>query len=164
MTEQITMFNPVSSFFDKGQVDDNKSVHMVTRVLISGDFNGGKGSKSTEIYDSDKKSFEKGPELKVGRYNHASVTLPTCNVFICGGWNSTSGRLSSCEILDIKNKTSVEVGNMKEKRNGCAAVLISDNLVLIIGGCDDSKVLQTCEIFDLSRSEEHTSELQSLRH
>jgi len=39
---------------------------------------------------------------------------------------------------------------MKEKREACAAVLISDNFVLIIGGHDGSKFLQTCEIFDLS--------------
>jgi len=136
-----------------GRIDDFivvKGIKSGKKVLISGDFNGGKGSTSTEIYDSDKKSFEKGPELKVARREHASVTIPTGNLFICGGYNSTSKELSSCEIVDPKNKTSVEVGSMKEKRNGCAAVLISDNLVLIIGGGDGSKYLQTCEIFDLS--------------
>ena len=52
------------------------------KVLVSGCRNGWNGSTSTEIYDSDSGNFEKGPKLKVARRNHASVTLPTGNIFI----------------------------------------------------------------------------------
>ena len=119
-------------------------------VLISGNYNGMNGSTSTEIYDYANKSIRKGPDMKVARFCHVSVTLPTGDVVVFGGFNRNMNpnELSSCEVFNVKSSSFSEIGNMTEKRNKAAAVLLPTGVVLFIGGAEGHKVLKSCEFFN----------------
>ena len=118
-----------------------------TRVLIPGGEHGN-ASTSTLVYDVTANSFQKGPEMKIARMEHASTTLSDGQVFICGGYNGKD-ILSSCESFDAKTNTFTEIGNMNEKRSVHAAVTLPDNRgVFIVGGNDGIKYLQSAETFD----------------
>jgi hypothetical protein len=120
------------------------------RMLISGlNSIGGGGLVTTDIYEDG--SYRKGPSMKTARFNHAIVTLPNKDVALFGGCNQRLQQeyLSSCEVFDSKKETFVEVGNMLERRTGCAAVLLPQNgLVMLIGGFDGQTFLNSCEFFD----------------
>jgi hypothetical protein len=119
-------------------------------VMISGNYNDINGSTSTEIYDSTNNSVRKGPEMKVARYNHASVTLPTGDVVVFGGRNDTMGpyELSYCEVFNVESNSFSDICDMLEKRIKPTAVLLPTGVVLIIGGYNSSKSLYSCEFFN----------------
>ena len=117
-------------------------------VMITGNWNAHGGSVSTEIYDYTNGSVRKGPDMKVARWNHASVTLPTGDVAVFGGYMQTNKYLSSCEVFNVKSLSFSIVGFMIEKRDGPAAVLLTNGLVLIIGGVNHSGRLDSCEFYD----------------
>jgi hypothetical protein len=121
-------------------------------VLISGSYNYMKGSTSTEIYNYVNNSVLKGPDMKIARTFHTSVTLPTGDVAVFGGFNDKIKTLSSYEVFNVTSKSFSEIGNADEKRQRPAAVTLPNGLVLIIGGAYgddyDSKWLNTCEFFN----------------
>ena len=119
-------------------------------VMITGSWNTYIGSVSTEIYDYTNGSVRKGPDMKVGRYSHASVTLPTGDVAVFGGFNSkmNPAYLSCCEVFNVESNSFSVIGNMVERRDKPTAVLLPNGLVLIIGGTDGSEWLNTCEFFN----------------
>ena len=119
-------------------------------VLISGHDNSNNGSTSTEIYDYTNDSVRKGPDMKVSRCNQASVSLPSGDVAVFGGYNSNMNprELSSCEVFNVKSNSFTEIGNMIERRQAPAAVSLPNGLVLIIGGHDGSKYLNSCEFYN----------------
>ena len=121
-------------------------------VLIIGNRDFMNGSTSTEIYDSTINSIRKGPEMKIARCYHALATLPSGDVAVYGGYSDkiNPARLSSCEVLDVQSNSFSEIGNMIEKRQRPAAVLLRNDLVLIIGGYDGSKFLNSCEFYNPS--------------
>jgi hypothetical protein len=119
-------------------------------VMISGNCDYWNGSTSTEIYDSTNDSVRKGPEMTSARYNHASVALPTGDVAVFGGNNSTLNprKLSSCQVFNVESNSFSEIGYMLEKRTRPAAILLPTGVVLIIGGYDESEHLYSCEFYD----------------
>ena len=119
-------------------------------VMISGNYNSENGSTSTLIYDSTNNSVRKGPDMKVARSNHASVALQSGDVVVFGGYNKNMNpsQLSSCEVFDVKSMSFSEICNMIEKRHRPAAVLLPNGLVLIIGGGNGYRWLNTCEFFN----------------
>jgi hypothetical protein len=119
-------------------------------VMITGNLNAHGGSVSTEIYDYTNGSVRKGPDMKVARWNHASVTLPTGDVAVFGGRTDTMNatELFSCELFNVKSLSFSEIGNMIEKRNRPAAVTLPTGVVLIIGGGNGYRWLNTCEFFN----------------
>jgi hypothetical protein len=119
-------------------------------VLISGSWNRACGSTSTEIHDYTNNSVREGPEMRVPRRNHASVTLPSGDVAVFGGYSGSRNPpyLSSCEVFNVKSLSFSEIGNMIVKRCRHAVVLLPNGLVLIIGGYDAPKVLNSCEFYN----------------
>ena len=119
-------------------------------VFISGGYNCINSSTSTEIYDYANNSVRKGPDMKVARWEHASVTLPNGDITIFGGYNSKMNpkQLSSCEVFNVKSNSFSEIGNMINNRERPAAVLLPNGLVLIIGGANDFMYLSSCEFYD----------------
>jgi len=119
-------------------------------VLISGSYTDTlDSSTSTGIYNYTNNSVRKGPDMKVGRFNHASVTLPNGDVAVFGGFNRNTNptELSLCEVFNVKSNSFAEIGNMTETRNRPAAVLLPSGLVLIIGGYG-FKSLNSCEFYN----------------
>jgi hypothetical protein len=119
-------------------------------VLISGGWHLFQSSKSTEIIDYTNDSVRKGPDMEVARYDHTSVVLPTGEVVVVGGHNSNidPAGLASCEVFDVTNVSCSEIGYMIRGRDDPAAVSLPNGLVLIIGGYDGSKVLNSCEFYN----------------
>ena len=105
---------------------------------------------STEIYDYANNSVKGGPEMKVARCNHASVTLPTGDVAVFGGYNDKLDPrdLSSCEVFNVRNNSFSIVGNMLKRRDRPAAILLPIGVVLLIGGANWYSCLNTCEFFN----------------
>jgi hypothetical protein len=119
-------------------------------VMISGNENNYNGCTSTEIYDYANNSVRKGPDMKVARWEHASVTLPNGDITIFGGYNSKMNpkQLSSCEVFNVKSNSFSEIGNMINNRERPAAVLLPTGVVLLIGGANDFMYLSSCEFYD----------------
>jgi hypothetical protein len=119
-------------------------------VMISGNYDNMKGSTSTYIYDYTNGSVRKGPEMKVARFNHASVTLQTGDVAVFGGYSSKIDirYLSHYEVFNVESNSFSKIGNMIEKRNRPAAVTLPTGVVLIIGGGNGYRWLNTCEFFN----------------
>jgi hypothetical protein len=107
-------------------------------------------STATEIYDYMNDSFRKGPDMKVSRKNHASVTLLSGDVAVFGGnnHNMEPDELSSCEVFNAKSKVFSHVGNMTTERESPAAVLLRNGLVFIVGGLGKHTYLKSCEFYN----------------
>jgi hypothetical protein len=146
LAESIIMFCATSSDATAIVVDGTAVRKKNRYVLISGGFD----SSTTDIYDTTNYSVKTGPSMRFSRYNHASVTLPDGDVAMFGGYNfkRTIPQLSFCEVFNVKSNSFYEIGDMLERRNGTAAVLLPNGLVLLIGGFDGSKWLNTCEFFN----------------
>jgi hypothetical protein len=140
-----TSSDATSIVVDRTEVRKQKGL-----VIISGNFTSFSGSTSTVIYDYRNNSFRKGPELKVARYDHASVTLPNGDVAMFGGYNISMipKTLSSCEVFDVESNSFSIVGDMFDTREGPAAVLLPNGLVLITGGYHPSGFFDSCEFFN----------------
>ena len=122
-------------------------------VIVDCEFDLSDGSTCTLIYDSINDSFRKGPRMKVESWGYASVTLPSGNIAMFGGYNKNSKVLSSCEVFNVESNSFSDIGDMIEKRWGPAAVLLPTGVVLIIGGHDASEPLISCEFFNPTYNE-----------
>ena len=122
------------------------------RILVVGGRCGLLGSinclKSTEIYDSRTKKWEKGPDLNEERTKHAA-TLCNGKVYVVGGEKDYLAK-DSIECLDLSTKNHnwemmpVELSCCRE---GCAAVAIGTN-VYIMGGHDEEMPVSSVDILD----------------
>ena len=63
------------------------------RVLIAG----GRGDKSSELYDPESHQFVVGPEMVEARSGHSATLLPDGTVLIAGGWDPDYKPLSSAQ-------------------------------------------------------------------
>ena len=119
-------------------------------VMISGNFNMFAGSTSTEIYDYRNDTIKKGPDMKIARCHYTSATLQTGDIALFGGFNSKSYShcLSACEVFNVESNLFSEIGDMFERRDKLAAVLLRNGLVLIIGGSDFCTCLKSCEFYN----------------
>ena len=68
-------------------------------------------------------------------------------VIVMGGWNNT-GVLDQCEMLHMTTHETVELSRMNVCRYGFAAVALSATEIMVIGGHDGSKALDTVEVYD----------------
>jgi hypothetical protein len=135
---------------------DGTSVRMkYGLVLISGNVGDGGGSTSTEVYNYRDNTLRLGPTKRIARSNHASAILPTGDVALFGGYNRnmTHPQMSSCEVFSLKTKSFCVIGDMMKPRDGAAAILLNNGLVLVIGGgLEDTKRTDTCELYNKSRN------------
>jgi hypothetical protein len=118
-------------------------------VIISGELNCWDGSTVALIYDHVNDSIREGPEMKVSRFGHTSVTLPTGDVVVFGGFSRyIGGQTSSCEVFSMKSNSFSEIGNMLQKRYAFSAVLLPSGLVFIVGGHGYNECLDSCEFYN----------------
>jgi hypothetical protein len=117
-------------------------------VIITSSFNCEDDSTSTMIYDYIGNSIRAGPEMNVVKFKHASVTLPTGDIAVFGGYKRQpdSGSFTSCEVFNVESDSFSKVGDTIEQRNAVAAVLLpTGGVVFVVGGGSTS-----CEFFNPS--------------
>ena len=131
-----------------------KSNKQKCRVLVTGDYNESRGSKSTEIVLDAERSV-KGPLMNVARYEHACVSLPNGNIGVFGGANEKESALASVEMFRMDGLFFSKTGEMLECRMGHAAVVTDGGIVVLSGGKDENgKVLSSCECLDPENGEQ----------
>ena len=110
---------------------------------------------SVIVWDSSTKQWRQGPSLNKKR---CYVAAETCNgnVYAIGGWNGHN--LDTIESIDVASLlANTESSNrhwntlscrLSTSRYGCAAVVVHDRYIVIMGGDNGSKVLSTVEVLD----------------
>ena len=140
----VTQMNQTRKYLAAVKIDEQ-------RILVVGGLGGNylyTELKTTEIYDSQTKKWEKGPDLNERRWGHAAAL---CNgkVYVVGGCYGFSV-LDSIECLDLStNNHKWEMIPVKLSccREGCAAVAIGMN-VYIMGGAFGFGTRSSVEILD----------------
>lgn len=125
------------------------------RVLIAGGMvENGVFLDSAELFDPAKQTFIPLPNMRSRRVGHSATLLPNGKVLIAGGLAGRSfeggpGIVASTEIFDPATGQFSAGPSMSTPRTGHAAVLLSNNKVLIAGGADtDERMLASAEIYD----------------
>lgn len=86
-------------------------------------------TQTTEVFDPVKRTFVKGPDMKVGRVMHTATRLPDGRVVVLGG--EGLGVIEACPPGADKFE---QVGLLKRPRLKHAATLLADGRVLVSGG------------------------------
>ena len=100
---------------------------------------------SIEIFDPITRSIQPGGiSLNTPRLLHTSLNLQDGKILIVGGFtNEKQGEFGfgpatdSCEIIDSANLTIKGTGSLEEAVGGHSATLLTNGLVLVIGGSSD---------------------------
>nr|VZI50468.1 unnamed protein product [Spirometra erinaceieuropaei] len=120
-------------------------------------------STSVDEFLVRERRWHKRASLAVGRRDHAASVVKVgvadkgCTentlIAIFGGYRSEGGtlkRLSSCEVYDVSQDRWYRLPDLREKRNGPAAVCLPhDNRFFVIGGKDDSAWTASVEFCQL---------------
>ncbi len=116
-----------------------------SRILVTGN---GNGDTSAEIYDPGTKAWSLAAPMKEGRGRHISVRLATGEVFVAGGYFSSTAEVynPSVNVWTLINSSSVP-------RFGSAAAVLPGGKILVVGGVRDASgtaasAVLTTEIFD----------------
>ena len=125
-------------------VQQEKSTH---RSWVDGDLD--------IVWDSSTKQWRQGPSLNKKR---RLLAAETCNgkVYAIGGRNGHN--LDTIESIDVASLlANTESSNrhwntlscrLSTSKHGCAAVVVHDRYIVIMGGNNGSKVLSTVEVLD----------------
>ena len=114
---------------------------------------------SVIVWDSSTEQWRQGPSLNEKRRYHAAET---CNgkVYVIGGWNYDNGchNLDTIECIDVASLlANTDSSNrhwntlscrLSTAKNGCAAVVVHDRYIVIMGGYNGSERLSTVEVLD----------------
>ena len=111
---------------------------------------------SVIVWDSSTKQWRQGPSLNEKRRLHAAET---CNgkVYVIGG-DYDCHILDTIECIDVASLLTISDSSicqwktlscrLSTARNGCAAVVVHDRYIVIMGGGSGSKHLSTVEVLD----------------
>ena len=107
-------------------------------VIVGGRRNGGSKSalRSVVMYDITKNECQKLAPLPYPVFEMATVKWDDDNVMIMGGADSNGKLLNKVLMYNIKTQKSCMLPDMKYKRRGCVAVVVSDT-VIVMGGKDE---------------------------
>ena len=141
------LFNPDSGTFSytgslvTARVGATATLLADGRVLIAGGFGSGTDilprPRSTEIYDSALGTFTAGPDMSVGRVEHATTLLGDGTVLIAGGAiNSVGGGESTAkaEIFDPATFAFIPVRGMTTDRTRLTLTTLNTGGALVVGG------------------------------
>jgi N-acetylneuraminic acid mutarotase len=95
-------------------------------------------------------AFDTTGSLATGRIDHTATLLPNGKVLVAGGFNSTSGYLSSAELYDPASGTWSATGSLIIPRYRHTATLLSNGKVLVAGGYNGGSTiyLTSAELYD----------------
>ena len=121
------------------------------QIYIIGGHDGTSILKSCEVFDPTTLSFRPIKAKLVSGRSFATAAVINDSIYVFGGSDGVS-RLASCEVWDPTSSSSdtfsVLPVLMNCRRYGPCSVVLSGDLVLIIGGHDGKQALTSCEVFD----------------
>lgn len=126
------------------------------KVLVAG---GSSASISNltdaELYDPGTKTWTATRPISIGRYSQTATPLQNGKVLIVGGYGGTTTNtqnplpLGSAEIYDPATETWTQAANLHVERANHTATLLSNGMVLVVGGETlSSVVLSSAELYD----------------
>ena len=136
-------------------VDHDNEVQSI--IVMGGETKGHRASDSVIVWDSSTKQWRQGPSLNEKRRLHAAET---CNgkVYVIGGRGNDYDILDTIESIDVASLLAISdssncqwkplSGRLSTARSGCAAVVVHDRYIVIMGGDNGSKYLSTVEVLD----------------
>ena len=136
-------------------VDHDNEVQSI--VVMGGETEDHVVSDSVIVWDSSTKHWRQGPRLNEKRCLHAAET---CNgkVYAIGGENGHLRPKDTIESIDVASLLTISdssncqwkplSGRLSTARSGCAAVVVHDRYIVIMGGYYGSKYLSTVEVLD----------------
>ena len=139
-------------------VDNDNEVQLI--VVLGGAIKENPMTDSVIVWDSSTKRWRHGPSLNEKRLHHAAET---CNgkVYAIGGGNGCH-KLDTIECIDVASLLAISDSSnchwntlscrLSTARAGCAAVVVHDRYIVIMGGMDDSERLSTLEVLDTLRN------------
>lgn len=87
----------------------------------------------------------------IASFLHFDEPLPN-QLYAIGGRNQQQGPLDTIEMFDTWHGKWVKCPSMSVRRAGCAAAVLQNGRIIVIGGYDESGIvkglLTSCEIFD----------------
>jgi Kelch motif len=110
------------------------------RVLVQGGFleELNLASANADLYDPSQGLFNPAGQMTMARYYHSATVLGDGTVLIAGGFGNPISNFrataSTAEIYDPASGTFSRTGDLTTARNGHAATLLLDGMVLITGG------------------------------
>ncbi|BHF85241.1 hypothetical protein SprV_1002840400 [Sparganum proliferum] len=120
--------------------------------VVGGDTAQQEDSTSVEEFLVAERRWRKRASLAVGRSYHAAAVLTEAGgealIGVFGGFNS--GPLSSCEVYEVSRDRWFKLPDLREKREGTAAVCLpGDSRVFVFGGHNGSCWLASVEFCQL---------------
>jgi hypothetical protein len=160
----VATYNPTSKHFEDLTTSIPGSPNRPTatllkdgRVLFAGGRDAiGQAVATAAIYDPQDRQFRAVGAMSTGRAEHSATPMADGRVLIAGGrtGSSVSGKgvgsptvLDTAEIFDLSTGLFSGTAKMTTPRADAAAVAISGNRVLIVGGAGTQQ-LASAEIFD----------------
>lgn len=117
-------------------------------ILITGGRTRDGATASTEIFDSQLRTWKPGPAMTSKRVGHTATLMQDGKVLVVGG-DPGSGATKTAELLDPVAMTTVAVPRLALARAGHGAVQLTDGRVLVTGGSDwVTGVWKQAEAFD----------------
>lgn len=130
----------------------------VLKVLVAGSDTADSGAsiagvlphtRSAVLYDPATKSWSAAGGLAEARGSTTATLLSNGKVLVAGGYNSSSGDLSSAELYDAATNLWSAAGALAIARGQHTATLLPDGIVLATGGVVNSNVfVSTAERYD----------------
>jgi hypothetical protein len=116
-------------------------------VLVTG----GSGTTTTltsaEVYDPTANTWTKVVSLSTARQSHEAVLLPTGNVLLVGGNNTSSSAefgVGTAELYNPTANTFTAAGSMVNVRQGFTLSLLGSGRVLLVGGLPNFATSRDC--------------------
>jgi hypothetical protein len=145
-----------------GEMSQPRSGHSATllpdgKVLIAGGMvENGVFLETADVYDPATARFVALKPMSAKRVSHSATLLPNGKVLIAGGLQGREMRngrwagltAASSELYDPQTKTFSATGPMITARNGHDAILLSNGKVLILGGWDGERYVESTELYD----------------
>jgi hypothetical protein len=153
------IFNPVTAQLTRtGSLSVERVGHTAIllstgSVLIAGGDNEEVTYNSAELYDPATGVFTPTGSMMSGRTSHSATRLADGRVLVAGGLSDSAQPIvfaptASAEIYDPSVGSFAPTGAMNVYHVHHAAVLLDDGRVLVTGGFDGKKIVDSAEIFD----------------
>jgi len=117
--------------------------------VVGGLAAGSKATQQVEGYDPVINSWKHAPDLPI-RLHHAMVVTYKGEPVVIGGWipqGSDQSALVSERVFALRDGEWRALPSLRRPRAAGAAAVVGDRIV-VMGGQDDGRLLQTTEVFD----------------